>query len=273
MGHLVSRLLREPLLYFFIAGAALFLLNEGAGTDADRRIVVSEAERQRLSDQWQAQMGRTPTGSELDALVEQWIREEIYYREARAMGLDEDDIIIRRRLAQKLTFLTEDLATGRAPPQADLERYYQEHAERYTEPERYSFSHRYYSRDRRETAESDARADLAALSETDAEELPQSDPFMLQRRYAQRSQREIGELFGREFAAALSKVPTGRWQGPIRSAYGWHLVLLEQRLPARQLTFAEAAKQVATDYRQDQQRQANEALYQSLRERYEIVRQ
>jgi len=269
---MLSRLLREPLLYFSIAGAGLFLLSEGVGTDANRRVVVNEAERQRLSDQWQAQMGRTPTETELDALVEQWIREEIYYREARAMELDEDDIIIRRRLAQKLTFLTEDLAAGRAPQQADLERYYQENSERYTQPERYSFSHRYYSGDRRETAESDARADLAALSEPGTDEPPQGDPFMLQRRYAQRSQREIGELFGREFAAALAEIPAGRWQGPIRSAYGWHLVLLEQRLPARQLTFAEAAGQVTTDYRQDQRRQANEAFYQNLRERYEIVR-
>lgn len=269
---MLSRLLREPLLYFFIAGAGLFLLSEQLGTDNGRRIVVSEAERQRLSAQWQAQMGRSPTESELNALVEQWIREEIYYREARAMGLDEDDIIIRRRLAQKLTFLTEDLAAEQAPQQADLERYYQENAERYTEPERYSFSHRYYSRDRRDTAEADARADLAGLTDAGTEDPPQSDPFMLQQRYAGRSQREIGELFGREFAAALSELPTGRWQGPIRSAYGWHLVLPEQRLPARELAFAEAAQRVAADYRQDQRRQANEAFYERLRERYEIVR-
>lgn len=269
---MLSRLLREPLLYFFIVGAGLFLLSEQLGTDDGRRIEVSEAERQRLSAQWQAQMGRPPTESELKALVEQWVREEIYYREARAMGLDEDDIIIRRRLAQKLTFLTEDLAAGRAPEQAELERHYQENAERYTEPERYSFSHRYYSRDRRETAERDARADLAVLTDGAADEPPDSDPFMLQRRYAQRSQREIGELFGREFAAALTEMPTDQWQGPIRSAYGWHLVMLEQRQPARELTFAEAADRVAADYRQQQRRQANEAFYTSLRERYEIVR-
>src|SRR6056297_3885752 len=106
---MIVKLLREPLLYFLLAGAALFLISDALGGDAAERIVVSDAERARLAAQWQAQMGRPPTDTELDGLIQQWLREEIYYREAKAMGLDEDDVIIRRRLAQKLTFLTEDL--------------------------------------------------------------------------------------------------------------------------------------------------------------------
>lgn len=265
---MTSKLLREPLLYFLLAGAALFLIADRFGGDGVQRIVVTDAERARLSAQWQAQMGRPPSPSELDALVEQWIREEIYYREAVAMGLD-DDVIIRRRLAQKLTFLTEDLAIGQAPSQETLRAYYESNAERYTEPERLSFVHRYFSSERRDQAEADARA---ALTDADAESAMQGDPFMLQRSYVERSQREIGELFGRDFAAALLDLPTGSWQGPVRSAYGWHLVRIEQRTPARQLDFDAVAERVAADFRQQQRREANEAYYQALLSKYDVVR-
>lgn len=264
-----SKLLREPLVYFLAVGAALFALTRWFGGDGDQRILVSEAERQRLAAQWQAQMGRPATDTELAALVEQWIREEVYYREAMAMGLDEDDVIIRRRLAQKLTFLTEDLATGNPPDEAELRTYYRDHQDQYTEPERWTFSHRYYSGERREQAEADAVAALVALDESAA---PTGDPFMLQQDFVGRSEREIGELFGREFAAALADLPVGDWQGPVRSAYGWHLVKMEQRLAPRQLAFEEVADQVAADYRQQQRRDANEAYYQSLLSRYRIVR-
>jgi len=269
---MIAKLLREPLLYFLLAGAALFLLTDALGGDAAERIVVSDAERARLAAQWQAQMGRPPTDTELEGLIQQWIREEIYYREARAMGLDEDDVIIRRRLAQKLTFLTEDLATAQAPDEQTLRSYYQANAERYQQPERWSFSHRYFSGERREQAEADARAALAALNADGEGGGGAGDPFMLQRSYVERSQREIGELFGREFAAAVTDLPVGGWQGPVRSAYGWHLVRVEDHEPARQRPFEEVVDQVAADYRQQQRREANEAYFESLLERYQVVR-
>ena len=270
---MIARLLREPLLYFLLAGAALFLLADALGGDTGKRIVVSDAERARLTAQWQAQMGRPPTEAELAALIEQWIREEIYYREAVAMGLDEDDVIIRRRLAQKLTFLTEDLATAEPPSEAELRGFYDDNAADYAQPERWSFVHRYFSGERRDQAEADARAALAALDGGEADEAAvQGDPFMLQRSYVARSEREIGELFGRDFAAAVAALPVGGWAGPVRSAYGWHLVQVQDYLPARQRPFDEVADQVVADYRQQQRRLANEARYQALLQRYEIVR-
>lgn len=265
---MLLRLLREPLVYFLFAGASLFWLAPHLGSDA-QRIVVTEAELDRLSSQWQAQMGNAPSDAELAALAEQWIREEIYYREAKAMGLDDDDIIIRRRLAQKLTFLTEDLSADETPRQEDLEAYYREHADRYSEPQRLSFAHRYYSRERREDAAADATADLAAMGDGEA---PPGDPFMLQRQYSDRSERQIGELFGQEFAANVMELPAGVWQGPVRSAYGWHLVKVERRRPARQPDFREVAERVAADYRQQRRLQANEDYYAGLRARYEIIR-
>jgi peptidyl-prolyl cis-trans isomerase C len=264
----VRWLVREPLVYFLAAGAALFLITGRLGDGGGQTIVVSDAERTRLAAQWQAQMGRPPTETELNGLVEQWLREEIYYREALALGLDADDVIIRRRLAQKLTFLTEDLGAGGEPDADELRAYYEHHAERYAEPERFTFSHAYFSDERRADAREDAAAALDAASASAA---PAGDPFMLQRHYVERSQREIGELFGRDFAAAIVDLDTGGWAGPIRSAYGWHLVRLEARHPPRQPSFDEVASRVGADLRQARRREASEAYYRSLRERYRIV--
>lgn len=263
---MVQKLLKEPLLYFLLAGAGIFAVSAWlpAGDDA-YSIEVTAAEKARLQDQWQAQMGRAPTGTELDGLIEQWIREEIYYREALNIGLDRDDIIIRRRLAQKLTFLTEDVATSAPPTPEALQAFFAEDIERYTIPERLSFRHRYFSTERRTDAHADA---LAAM----ADESIGGDPFMLQLAYAQRSEREIGDLFGSEFAAALRDLPEdGGWQGPVRSAYGWHVVIIEQRIPARTPALDEVARKVAIDYQQELRQAANERYYETLRNRYEIV--
>lgn len=272
---MLQRVLREPLLYFLLVGGLLFVLADRFGGDELYRIAVTPAERTRLADQWQAQMGRPPTDAELDALVEQWTREEIYYREALAMGLDANDVIVRRRLVQKLTFLTEDLATAEPPDEAVLRGYYDAHADRYAEPARFSFVHRYFSKDLRPHAEQDARAALAALNATEGntDAIPEGDPFILQRAYLERSRQQIGELFGREFAAALADLPVGSWQGPIPSAYGWHLVKLEQRRPSRPLRFEEVAGEAAADYREEQRREANERFYRSLRDRYQVIEQ
>lgn len=266
----MTRLLKEPLLYFLAAGALLFLIGGALEDDPHLRIAVTADEQNRLAAQWQAQMGRAPTPEELEALTEQWLREEIYYREALAMGLDQDDVILRRRLAQKLTFLTEDLATAEPPDDATLRAYYADNLARYRQDERFTFQHRFFSSERHGDAQAAA---LAALDLAGTGEPAAGDPFMLQSSYVERSVREVAQLFGREFAAALPGLPTGAWSEPVRSAYGWHLVRIEARRPARQLEYAEVADRVATDFRQERRRLANEAQYQALRERYRVVRE
>jgi hypothetical protein len=180
------------------------------------------------------------------------------------MGLDENDTIIRRRLAQKLTFLTEDLADAASPTEAELLAFYDADPASYTRPASFSFEHRYFSSERREDAEGDARAALAAGD-------PAGDPFMLQQSYANRTQREIGDLFGREFATGLAELaPAEGWQGPLRSAYGWHLVRLSDRKPEQLLPFQEVSRQVADDLKLERRREANRELFETLRARYDI---
>ncbi len=262
---LLKTILREPLVYFLLAGAALFALT-GPSMHPDSRyqIVISAGERQRMNDQWLAQAGREPTPQELDGLLRDWIREEIYYREARALGLDEDDVIVRRRLAQKLAFMTEDLATAEEPDPQALAAYYAEHLDSYREPERLNFSHRFFSQQRHADAQAAA---AAALSDPETA----GDPFMLQTSFVARSQADIVELFGRDFANAVANLPTGEWRGPIRSAYGWHLVRIEARSPARQPPLEEVEAAVRADLRQAARKAANDELYEALRTRYQVI--
>ncbi len=259
------KFLSDPLITFLAVGALLLVAgNYWQPDSASFRIDITPAEVGRLADQWQVQMQRPPTAEEMTGLVDAFVREEIYYREAMRLGLDADDTIVRRRLVQKLTFLTEDIATTTPPAEATLEAWYQEHKDLYTQPERFSFTHRYFSVDRRPDAEKDAKAALLDSSIDD-------DPFMLQKSYAQRSTREIGDLFGRAFAAEMAALLPPDWQGPIRSAYGWHLVRIEERLPAALAPFAQVRDRVLADFQMEARKEANSAYYDTLKSQYTIV--
>ena len=259
--------LKDPLIAFLILGVILFAVAGLLGGDDHNRVIdVDAAEVNRLTQQWNAQVGRPPTAEELEGLIESFIEEEIYFREALRLSLDQGDIIVRRRLVQKLNFLTEDIATSQSPSDDQLRAFHNDNAQRYRLPARYSFRHRYFSTDRRADAKADAEA---ALEDPEAK----GDPFMLQRAYAERSERAIGDLFGRPFAAALAALsPAPDWQGPLRSAYGWHLVKLEQAQPATQLPFEEVANRVASDFTVTRREEANAAYYEALRGRYEVLR-
>ena len=259
-----NRWYKDPLVMFFAVGLVLFFSAGGIGDDERLSIEVRSQDIDRLAQQWSLQMRREPSTRELDGLVDQYLKEEIYYREALHLGLDRDDTIVRRRMLQKLTFLTEDLAVSDAPTGDTLKQYHQANSEQYKQPKRYSFQHRYFSTDRRDNAEQ-----IAAQAVTEKGLL--GDPFMLQRQYAQRSEREIGDLFGREFATALAALkPDQQWQGPLRSAYGWHVIQLSDTTPSRVIQFDEIQERVLADWQQTQRQTANEEYYRSLRERYQV---
>jgi peptidyl-prolyl cis-trans isomerase C len=260
---------KDPLIIFLLFGVAIFgaqRLWDSGSADTGYQIDITPGLQNRILDQWEMQMGRAPTPAEASGLLEQWIKEEIYYREAKTLGLDDNDTIIRRRLGQKLTFLNEDLANTQPATSAELEVFFLDNADDYAQPERFSFEHRYFSSDRREDAQQDAEA--ARSSET-----IEGDPFILQRSYAGRSARELADLFGSDFAASLAGLATDSsdlWQGPIRSAYGWHLIRLGERTASRNPPLGEVSDAVLRDFLQQRRQQANEAFYQQLRSRYDI---
>lgn len=267
---------QEPLLWFALTGAAFFWINaQFNADDSNSRIEIGPLVEQRISDQWQVQMGRQPSSEELQGLVDQWIKEEVYYREALRLGLAANDTIVRRRLVQKLTFLTEDVATAEEPSAAELTAHYEQNLEQYQQPARYSFRHRYFSADRRAEAEVDATTALQALADAPAQgdaTRNLGDPFMLQLAFAERSQRQIADLFGREFGDQLPKQALQQWTGPIRSAYGWHLVYITAVLDARQQPLEEVRERVAADLTLSKRQSANERYYQDLLSSYDVVR-
>ena len=148
-----TRWYRDPLVAFLVLGALLFVIAGDMGEDEQSTIDVRSQDVARLAQQWAMQMQREPNARELQGLLDQYIKEEIYYREALRLGLDENDTIVRRRMVQKLTFLTEDLAVSDVPDQTVLKQFHLDNSDNYTEPKRYSFQHRYFSADRRDDAE------------------------------------------------------------------------------------------------------------------------
>ena len=259
------RVFKDPLWLFLLAGGAMFLLAETFAEDEiPYTINVTAADVSRLSDQWAMQMRRPPTQVELEGLIEQHIKEEIYYREAQRLQLDKNDTIVRRRLVQKLTFLTEDIALAEPLDDEGLRKFFAEHQTDYQVPTRYSFSHRYFSTDRRENAAADAKAALTDQNLTD-------DAFMLRKSYALRSHRDIADLFGTQFATQLKALtPSEAWQGPIQSAYGWHPVRLLAVEDAYIPDFESVRDRVEIDAQQAARRAADDAHFQKLKEKYEI---
>ena len=258
---------KDPLWVFLLFGGLLFGI---AATQDDPRIIrVTEGDVQRIVEQWQQQMRRDPTAAERASLINQFIRDEAYYQEALALKLDAGDTIVKRRLIQKLSFLTEDLVGTATPDEATLRAFHAKHQDNYRTPEQFSFSHIYFSADR--PAESPAqRAEVLAAKAVEDPSLD-GDPFMLQRKYARRSTREIGDLFGRAFAKNLAELPVQEdWQGPLRSAFGWHAVQLVNREPASPLAFDQVREKVIVDWKQEQLKRANDAYLENLLATYSI---
>ena len=207
------KLFREPLLHFLVLGAGLFalfgLVDDSEGTRTDR-IVVTVGQIQRLAEGWTRTWQRPPTQAELDGLVVDFIREEVFYREALAMGLDRDDLIVRRRLRQKVEFLTDDLAAAVEPTEEELRGYLADNPEQFRIDSSFSFDHVYFNRDRRgDAAYRDAEQLLSRLAtaSSDVDPAALGDPLLLPGEYQQASSREIAGRFGGEFAAQLAELP------------------------------------------------------------------
>lgn len=263
------RLLRDPLLVFLLIGLAIFALDELLRGNDGRTVVVTAAHQGRLVERWQAQTGRSPSPSELAGLIEDHVREEILVREAKRLRLDEGDVIVRRRLAQKVSFLSEDMAAMEEPEESALKAYFEQHRQRYERPAVMSFSHIYFSPDKREDAGADARR---ALAEMDPEAWRKTgDPFMLGRTYAHTSLARVGRDFGERFAADLDELEVApQWQGPLQSGYGFHLLRVDAKTPALGADFAAIAQRVAADFDADRRAAANRAHFEELRARYRV---
>ena len=272
---LANRILHEPLTHFLILGAVLFILYANVSNSRVEqvdRIVVDATQVKVLADQFQRTWMRPPTQQELEGLTEDFIKEEVLYREALALGLDQNDLIIRRRMRQKMEFLNADIVEQQTPQDAVLQAYLDEHAGRYAEPERTSFEQLYFrTDDDRVNAEVRATTVLQQLEQdpdTDTRTLGDTSLLPASQRLA--SGRDIDRVFGETFATAVSSAPAGQWSGPYASTYGVHLLRITQRTPARQAALEEVRSEVERDWYTQQRLEANERFYQALRSRYTV---
>lgn len=270
---MLRRLITEPLVHFVLLGAALFgLYALVSGDDASPagQIVVSEGRIRNLAETFARTWQRPPTAEELDGLVEDFIREEVLYREAVALGLDRDDTVIRRRLRQKLEFVSEDAAAVE-PTEAELAAFLAENADAYRVESRLTFVQVYLDAGKRgQRLETDAAGLLEALRGGRAVPGEAGDSIMLEPRYVDATETDLDRLFGAEFAAALRDAPAGAWFGPVRSGYGAHLVLIEQRTPGRPAALGEVRDAVARDWATAGRQRQLEAQYRELRSRYVV---
>ncbi|KCZ54822.1 hypothetical protein HY29_12925 [Hyphomonas beringensis] len=268
--------LREPLIQFVVAAALVFGLHTAwqAWQDkSDSTIFVSEPELERLAALYASEAGALPGPEDMTTMVSDYVRDEALAREARRLGLDQNDTIITRRLAQKMSFMVSDLREDPVPSEDTLREWYQAHADRFTEPARLTFSQIFFSPSvRGDAAEKDAETLLAELNNNPTMETAAlGDPFMLQRQYGDVPVRELARQFGVEFAAAMAGLPASDdWQGPVRSALGLHLVHITHKTPAALRPFEEVRAEVKRDWVEQKRREANEQAIADIIARYNV---
>jgi len=271
-----QRAVREPLSHFFVAGLLLFVSAEHykAATDHYRIVVTPERVRQ-LTDGYRAEYGSAPTAHALASLIDGNIDEEVLYREGIARRLDRDDEIVRRRIVQKMQFLQQDLVTPSDPSEPELEAYYLAHQANYVTPAVVSFSHIYFA-DPAGDSESTrlrAQAALAMLSDATIRAPERGDSFPDLYDYASFGPEQARRLFGdTEISHRLFEVAPGHWVGPLRSAYGWHLVRIQSTEPRRVLPYTAARERVRADAIAAAAATANRRSFEALRARFTVVR-
>jgi hypothetical protein len=272
--------LKEPLLHFLFLGVALFGLYQwlsAHGEDAakvTREIVVSQGRIRSLAETFTRLWTRPPTQGELEGLVRDYIHEEVMYREALALGLDRDDTIVRRRLQQKLEFLSEAFSTVIKPTEQELNEFLIKHPESFRIETRLTFSQVLLNPERRGTLLEADVARLLAKLETQTSTLDLvslSDSRMLNTRLEEVSQSDVTKQFGAEFAAELLTLPLSRWQGPVKSGYGLHLVRIEERNLGHLPSLGEVRDAVVREWEAAKRREMKEAHYQALLSRYKVT--
>lgn len=274
---MIRKWLREPFVHFIFIGAILFGLYEltAVTTDPtlDTVIQINSADINQLSEQWLNQNGSKPDKSTLNELIESKIYQEVMLREAKRLGLDRNDTIVRRRLVQKMEFLSANLSQLQIPDDETLLAYFETNEEQYRVVEKRSFTHVYFSKDKRgQSLLDDAQAVLDKFSQQDSEVRAATlgDNFILQYDYKNRSQRQLAQVFGDKFSRVLFGLDAEQWQGPVLSEYGAHLVLIHQISASYISGFMDIRSRVLNDFMQEQLVDLKEKSYSDMRAHYQI---
>ena len=236
--------MRKRIVIFLIVGFLIYLIDLALNPDENNKdIYISDQELTSLIAAWKSQVGRDPTDEEIVKIINNLVEEEILYREALELGLDKEDRIIKRRLAQKITFLKQETLTEN-PNQVELREFYEENKEKYFKKPNYSFTHLFFAKG----ADSEARS-IQALNDLLADKKPvDSDPYLLGKNFTEKTLEEIERNFGSGFTVGFDALELNKWSGPFASSFGHHLVLLRDYEEGFYPSFNELSDQILSDY-------------------------
>jgi hypothetical protein len=277
MTNFLKKLVREPLLHFLVLAAALFLVysfvSKGSSGEGGK-IVITQGQLASMWESFTQTRQREPTREEWEGLIRERVKEEVYYREALALGMDKDDLIIRRRLQQKMEFVSDDVSAQAQPTDDELRAYLLAHPDSFRVDQRFTFRQVFLNPEKHgktltwETAQlvaklkqEGSKADISALG----------DSIMLEKQYDALPASEVAHLFGEKFAAALGGLPLGQWQGPIESAYGVRLVFVSQRLAGSVPALADVRDAVRREWENGRRLEANDKFYRELLKHYTVT--
>ena len=273
----MKKILKEPLLHFLLLGAALFaaygLVSKRTSAEPGK-IIITQGQVAAMAEGFTRTWQRPPTREDLEGLIRDRVQEEVYCREAMALGLDKEDTVIRRRLRQKLEFVSDDVAALTEPTDDELSAFLKVHADMFRVQRQFTFSQVYLNPERhgdnlvRDTGQLLARlrqagdkADVSALG----------DSCLLEHQFQSLPATEIAKQFGEQFAAKLGQLSTAQWQGPVESGYGVHLVFVSERTEGRLPALAEVRDAVRREWANAGRLQANANFYQELLKRYVVT--
>lgn len=272
----IASIFAEPLVHFLLIGAILFAVYSYLQSDTrsnPQRFLVSAGKIEHLASLFTRTWQRPPTRVELEGLIDDYVREEIAYREGMKMGLDEDDTIIRRRIRQKLDFIADDLGSQIEPTEEQLTTFLNENPDIYRIDPRITFQQVFLDPDRHAVDLQESMAKLLNTLQSDptaaADQL--GDQTLLEYQNTDRTKRDVASNFGPRFAEEIVKLPLQQWHGPIRSSYGVHAVYITERTEGRLPTLNDVRDLVRRDWEQKHRKDLIESFYQGLMKKYEVA--
>ena len=272
----MNKWLKEPLFHFLLIGMGIFLLYgliANVPVDEKNSINVSVSHANRMVSLWEKRWQRPPTQEEFNGLVKQYINEEVLYREALAMGLDKNDPVVRRRMAQKVKFISENIITIDTPSDDVLQSYLDTHPSKYQLAGEITFRHIYFNPAKHDVSmEDEAKQLLTKLLDVNSgiDVNNVGDSFLHGTIFTNLKEFELNRLLGKEFTQELFKQAVGKWAGPLTSGYGLHLIYIESKIATQTASLVMAKQSVLKDWMNDERKKANEAFVLNLREQYKV---
>jgi hypothetical protein len=273
----ILNIIKDPLLHFLVLGAGLFFMYSAIDRSddaANQRIVVDQYRGLRLAEQFQRTWMRPPTHQELMNMAEEFVKEEILYREALALGLDKDDLVIRRRLRQKMEFISSDLVEPKAPSETELHAYLDANREKFRLPDRYSLE-QVYLNPNNDSSDVLQKAEFLLTSLNASHGLSFDltsigDFTLLPHQVESLTGPEVANIFGKAFAKYIEDAPVGQWSGPYESNFGVHLVRILNRELGQIPAMADIRRLIEREWYAEYRQAANDAYYRELRSSYDI---